>query len=144
MEYTTSLPIIPKYAGVNMDVKIDASLPEIVHGIEYVTNHHYIKLTDKEGNKLKLNAKSLLMGRCITCKQVFYVQSRMGNMVCPHCCGVVKWSWGKFQTGFVPEEESGFMTPKIFNEVKDIVKDVPEKAAKNLEASQDDEDPNSE
>jgi len=93
-----------------MEIIIKTILPEQINGIMYILNHHYIELTDKAGNTTKLLAKGLLRGECTDCQQAFYVESKIGDLICPHCGkNNVKWAWGTVQVGFVPEQESAFL-----------------------------------
>jgi len=90
-------------------MKLAADLPQHVHLMKYVKNHHYIELEDKEGNKHKVNATGLLKGECQACHYVFYSDTNRGDIVCPACQspGVV-WHWGRLQLCFIPEEPSDF------------------------------------
>lgn len=49
----------------------------------------------------------LMKGHCPKCHQNFYVESRIGEMVCPHCTYKLHeeddWDWGGLQFVFVKE-----------------------------------------
>lgn len=77
---------------------------------KYVTNHHYVELTGPDGQIVRLNALSLVRGECTDCGQAFYVESRIGGMVCPHCQGGVEWVWGAARLSFVAETDARFST----------------------------------
>ena len=97
-----------------MEVVIKTNLPDTIKGIKYILNTHFIELTDCGGNTTKLLAKGLLRGECVDCEQVFYVESKIGDLVCPHCkCNNVRWAWGTTQISFVPEQESKFLTKAV-------------------------------
>lgn len=90
-------------------VKLTVVLPPSVKGVTYVKNHHYIELEDTAGNKIKLNASGILVGKCDECKTTVFALHNSGLMACTHCSGAVKWAWAKPQLAFVAEHESEFM-----------------------------------
>lgn len=83
-------------------------LPPEIKRFTYVRNHHYIELTDAHGHTLRLVAKSLIKGVCRSCSHEVLVESRIGDMACPHCRGPMEWVWGKAQLHFAPETEATF------------------------------------
>lgn len=94
-------------------IRFAASLPQL-KSVLYVRNHHFIELTDEQGNTIRLIAKSMIRGLCKTCGQTIYAETRSGAMTCPHCFGAVGWVWGKAQISFVPEDESSFSMPAMY------------------------------
>ena len=92
-------------------MKIEADLPNYVHGITYIKNSHYIKLTDDKGNSTKLVPTSLLQGTCKGCKLVIYIAENHGSVKCPVCNDEIVWKWGNVQLCFVPEEPTDFRSP---------------------------------
>ena len=93
-----------------MKATIKTHLPESVKAFHYVSNSHDIELTDENKNIIKLIATGLIRGKCESCNQVIYVESVIGEMICPHCMSSsIKWTWEQLQIGFVPEEKSEFM-----------------------------------
>jgi len=68
-----------------------------------------MKLTMHFGGVPKAVTKSQIMGTCERCNQEFFVVSRVGELVCPHCKNPkVKWVWGNLQIAFVPEPGGEF------------------------------------
>jgi hypothetical protein len=55
-------------------------------------------------------SKGVMRCRCRDpkCGAVFYVESNLGSMSCPHCGCKSERTWGRFQTVFVPEEDVDF------------------------------------
>jgi len=75
-----------------------------------MANHHYVELEDPDGEIVRLPATSLVKGRCHDCNQVFFVESRIGAMNCPHCGGGVEWVWGRARLVFIAESDARFST----------------------------------
>jgi hypothetical protein len=96
-------------------MKVSAFLPSQIRGFRYVTNHHYVELEDKEGNVVKLPAKTLLKVACdrSPCGFSFFVESEttFNLPVQCHCGGKLVHAWGSGQLAFVPEGESRFTPP---------------------------------
>lgn len=76
----------------------------------YVANHHYVEIEDPNGEVVRLPATSLVKGECRDCSQVFFVESRLGAMTCPHCGGGVSWVWGRARLAFIAEAEAHFQS----------------------------------
>lgn len=87
---------------------VTVSVPDTVRSSKWVRNHHYVELEDERGATIKLHAGGVLRGVCVDCKEVAFVMTEQGAMVCPHCTGKMKWAWNKLQLAFLPEEESRF------------------------------------
>lgn len=92
-----------------MKFTIATHLPEGVHGVKYVKNHHYIELIDSEGRVIKINATGIILYLCIECDEHFFMLSNKANG-CPVCGehGQVKNVWLKPQLAFIPEQPSDF------------------------------------
>ena len=90
-------------------MRFEVNLHEDVRGCEYVKNHHYIKLTDKNGNKLILNPISMVKYTCVACNHIFFAEFNSGGASCPFCIGETEAQWGSMQLCFVPEDESEFI-----------------------------------
>lgn len=90
---------------------VSANLPSEIRSFMWVRNHHYVALKDIDGNEIKLDATTILLGECVdrTCGQRFAVFTNQGEMVCPHCKGAVKWLYARAQLAFIAEHESQFM-----------------------------------
>lgn len=101
--------------------KLTLALPDWVHAFRYVRNCHYIELEDKEGNKARLEARTLLRVECSTggCPTRLYVDWVPGTEPttlgvppnCLHCGGMLRVAWGTGQLAFVPEGETTFVDP---------------------------------
>lgn len=52
---------------------------------------------DGNGGRVEFSGSDWLMGRCLTCGNMFLVTSNLGAMVCPHGCGLdnIEWVWCK-------------------------------------------------
>lgn len=87
-------------------MKFETNVTEVVRGVAYVTNHHYVKLTDKDNKSSTCFARGLLRCACTRCHETFYVETNLGSMTCPHCGGDARTVWGRMQLSFVPERES--------------------------------------
>ena len=94
------------------DVIVRACLPLGWKVRDYVSNHHYVELEGPDGETVQLPAQSLVKGECMECKQVIYVETRMGEMKCPHCLGEVSWVWGRARLAFIADSESAFGAEK--------------------------------
>jgi len=93
-------------------MNIKTKLPDHVHSIEYVKNHHFIKLTDDNKNSTVMYAHGIIKYTCDDCGIKFWMESNMAGS-CPSCCSEkLKKQWNKLQLGFIPEEESSFIPPK--------------------------------
>lgn len=58
-----------------------------------------------DGVEVDVGLAGLLRGVCQACHQIFYVEARLGALVCPHCtCPKIRWRWGKLCAAFVPEQ----------------------------------------
>lgn len=88
--------------------RVTHRLPSSVKEFTWRRNHHWIELEDEDGNRVRLEAISLIKGQCTACKLTVYAMSRYGRMVCPHCASRVAWVWGRGQLAFVPEGETEF------------------------------------
>lgn len=92
------------------DRVVRARLPQGWKLRRYVANHHYVELEDPNGDVVRLPATSLVKGQCTDCNQVFFVESRIGAMMCPHCGGGVNWVWGRARLAFIAESDARFTT----------------------------------
>lgn len=90
-------------------MNISANLPNSVHGMRFVKNHHFVELQDVDGNKIVLDATTILLGDCTACAQRVAAFTNMGAMACTHCGEAVKWRYVKPQLAFVAENESQFL-----------------------------------
>jgi hypothetical protein len=97
-------------------MKVVTSLPDFVHGFRYVKNHHFIELTDNDGNKVTLNAGGIMLGDCKECKAKVAAFENRERMICTHCGGQVTWQWTRPQLAFVPEKESDFKSVPVKKE----------------------------
>lgn len=93
-------------------VKFTYNMPDDVKSVRYEPNTHFVELEDKKGRKTKMPATSILKCVCLGahCREVFYVQSNMGGLLCPICGSETAKIWGKMQVSFIPEDESEFQT----------------------------------
>lgn len=87
---------------------VEFKLSDNVRSAQYVVNHHYIKLTDWDGNELILNPTSMVKYECEDCDHFFFACWNSGKALCPFCGGKCKTKWGSMQLCFVPEDESNF------------------------------------
>lgn len=105
-------------------MEFKASTPDHIRGITYRKNHHWIELTDDEGNVTKLNATGIVMYACKTtgCKFKMFIPQETdakgqsvianhGNLPCALCGTWMKPTWIKPQLSFLPEGESAFKGP---------------------------------
>lgn len=88
---------------------VRASLPSHVRTFSWTRNHHYVELEDVDGNRTRLEASGIIIGKCTGCHARVAVFTHSGAMICPHCTGRVKWAWHRPQLAFVPEHRSTFM-----------------------------------
>jgi len=90
-------------------MKIEASLPKVVRGIEYFTNSHFIKLTKDSGESAKLPSTGVIIGVCRSCGENLIAFNASGKCLCTHCGSEnTVWFWSKPQLAFVSEEENAF------------------------------------
>jgi len=67
---------------------------------------------DGNGRAARLLSCAILEGRCPRCNRRFWVESRLGQMCCPHCgSDEIDWSWGALQIAFIPEKGGQFFGP---------------------------------
>ena len=105
-------------------MKIYTHLPDEIKMFTYAKNHHFIELTDTNGNIAKLNADSVLVGQCLSCGAKLIAFSNMGEMSCTHCGSTnTKWLWANPQLSFIPEKESAF-TNVIGEKIKALQQDI--------------------
>lgn len=90
---------------------VELKLPDHVRSAAYVVNHHYIKLTDWNGNELILNPTSMVKYECSDCDHFFFASWNAGKACCPFCGGNCDPKWGTMQLCFVPDDESKFQPP---------------------------------
>lgn len=88
---------------------VSTQLPEHVRSFEWVRNHHYVALKDMDGEEIKLDATTILLGDCTACKEKVVALTNNGMMTCTHCGGAVKWRYTRPQLAFIAEHESRFM-----------------------------------
>lgn len=89
-------------------MKIQTNLPESVHSLQYVKNHHWIELEDTQGRKIRLHDNGLVRYECPGCKFFCLTASNSGKLGCPVCRTVMVQQWQRMQVCFVPEQESDF------------------------------------
>jgi len=94
------------------EVSIEAILPESINTFEYTKNHHYIRLSKKEGAALKLIPSDQMLYVCPGGCMDFLTNSNHGTLRCPVCGAKMKSGWGRKQVCFIPERESDFEFPK--------------------------------
>lgn len=94
---------------MDTQMHVEFKLSDHVRSAQYVVNHHYIKLTDWDGNELILNPTSMVKYECEDCDHFFFSGFNAGKVKCPFCGGACKPKWGTMQLCFVPEDESGFV-----------------------------------
>jgi len=91
---------------------IEAVLPECIHTFTYVKNHHFIKLTDDDGNSTTLRARDIIQFTCHKCNSVFWMGTNQAAH-CPTCLSEdLAKDWVDLQLSFIPESESKFRGPK--------------------------------
>ncbi len=92
-------------------MNVSAKLPDEVRSFRFVKNHHYVALEDADGNKMQLDAATIMLCDCVdaACAQRFAVFTNTGAMVCPHCKGPARGRYVRPQLAFIAESESQFM-----------------------------------
>ncbi len=84
------------------------NLTESVKELIYAENHHYLTLTDKDGNQITLLENSLVCYKCSACTFEFYSNSNAAQF-CGSCGSLdIKSQWTKPQIALIPESESDF------------------------------------
>lgn len=73
-----------------------------------VVRHDQTRANASDGNggtvQLRRMDGALLQGECQHCKQITYVQSHIGMMLCSACGQPIPhWCWGRLEPVFVPE-----------------------------------------
>jgi RNA polymerase subunit RPABC4/transcription elongation factor Spt4 len=87
---------------------IETNITGAVLEFTYARNHHYLKLTDQEGNQHMLIEQGLIRYDCTECKYFFYATSNMATS-CPVCKSEeLKNAWMKPQVSLIPESASEF------------------------------------
>lgn len=94
--------------ATEMGWTFQADLPEHIVGVEYAENNHHIKLINKFGDELKLDADHMVKYTCDACGDQLFARSNHGSLKCPYCGGNMEPVWGSAQLCFIPEEESDF------------------------------------
>lgn len=106
----------------SMGWRFQADLPECIVGVEYAENNHHIKLINKWGQELKLDADHMVKYTCDECDDQLFAKSNHGVLKCPYCGGEMQPVWGAAQLCFMPEQESDFahcVEPEAENEDTD-------------------------
>ena len=98
-------------AMTDREVAITALLPNTINTFEYTRNHHFIRLSLKDGKSLKLVAQSRMLYFCPAGCLEFLTESNHGEIKCPICGTKMKSKWGKEQVCFVPDDDSDFEFP---------------------------------
>lgn len=88
---------------------VTVNVPTAVKGFRFLKNHHFVELQDADGNKIVLDADTILLGDCTACQAKVAAFTNAGTMTCTHCGGAVKWRYVRPQLAFIAEHESKFM-----------------------------------
>jgi rubrerythrin len=84
------------------------SLAGAVSEMAYAKNHHWLKLTDGDGNATMLIEHGLVKWSCQGCKFLFFTAMNPGRLCCPSCGGAADPLWVRPQVSLVPEDANAF------------------------------------